>query len=154
MDTNSQGRISRRSFLVSTLTLSGALAGAGLASPIIRYAYPHVEQSPDPRVLIATTADLEPLADTIDFEYQETPCSLLQLENGDYSAVSRVCTHFGCIISWRDEEKDFFCPCHAGIFSPTGEVLGGPPPRPLATLRLEVNEGGEIWTTGWQPDAQ
>lgn len=36
----------------------------------------------------------------------------------------------------------------AGIFSPKAEVLGGPPPRPLPTLRVAV-EDEDIWVEGW-----
>jgi cytochrome b6-f complex iron-sulfur subunit len=150
MDPKPSSPISRRAFLVGAFSLSGSLAAAGLAAPIIRYAYPHVEAGVAARIVIAATEELEPLADAIDFDYQDTPCSLLQLEDGNYQALSRVCTHLGCIVSWRDEEKDFFCPCHAGVFSPTGEVLAGPPPRPLPALALEVKEG-QIWAVGWLP---
>lgn len=142
--------VSRRSFLVGALSLSGALAAVGLASPIIRFAYPTVRGEVAARVRVASTAELRPLVGVIDFEYQEVPCSLLQLEDGTYRALSRVCTHLGCIISWRPEERDFFCPCHAGVFSPEGEVLAGPPPRPLPPLALET-VGDEIWVLGWLP---
>lgn len=141
--------ISRRRFLVTGLGLTGALAAAGLIAPIVRYAFPKVKAQVSPRLRVATKAQLTPLEQVVDFEYQETPCTLLQLEDGSYKALSRVCTHLGCIIKWQPKEARFFCPCHAGIFSPTGQVLGGPPPRPLPTLKVAV-VGDEIWVEGWQ----
>jgi Rieske Fe-S protein len=27
-------------------------------------------------------------------------------------AVSRSCTHLGCILNYREAEKEFLCPCH------------------------------------------
>jgi Rieske Fe-S protein len=39
------------------------------------------------------------------------------------------------------EKKQFFCPCHRGQFDPkTGAVLGGPPPRPLDELKVQIRE--------------
>ncbi|MCZ7665292.1 MAG: Rieske 2Fe-2S domain-containing protein [Thermoleophilia bacterium] len=142
--------ITRRDFLVIGLGLTGALAAAGLVAPIVRYAFPKVRADVAARVLVASTSQLTPLGEVVDFEYQETPSTLLQLQDGTYVGLSRVCTHLGCIIKWEPDNTRFFCPCHAGIFSPTGEVLGGPPPRPLPTLKVAV-EGEDIWVEGWNP---
>ena len=51
------------------------------------------------------------------------------------------CTHLGCAYRWIEQEKEFFCPCHAGVFSLTGKVVSGPPPRPLDRYAYEVREG-------------
>lgn len=142
------GRMTRRSFLVWLLGLAGALGGAGLTAPIARFVYPATAEAAQPRIQVANTADLSPLQGIVEFEYQGTPCSLLQLEDGSYRALSRVCTHFGCIISWEPEDEHFRCPCHAGFFAPTGEVLSGPPPSPLPQLEVEI-DGKEIFVNGW-----
>ncbi|MBU2600926.1 MAG: ubiquinol-cytochrome c reductase iron-sulfur subunit [Actinobacteria bacterium] len=132
------------------LSLTGAFAAVGLLAPIVRYAFPRAKAEVAARVRVASTGQLTPLGDTVDFEYQETPCSLLQLEDGTYAGLSRVCTHLGCIITWEPDNTRFFCPCHAGVFSPTGEVLAGPPPSPLPALKVAV-QGEEIWVEGWSP---
>jgi menaquinol-cytochrome c reductase iron-sulfur subunit len=51
------------------------------------------------------------------------------------------CTHLGCAYRWEAQTKEFFCPCHAGVFSLTGKVVSGPPPRPLDIYAYEVREG-------------
>ncbi|HZK49654.1 MAG TPA: ubiquinol-cytochrome c reductase iron-sulfur subunit [Thermoleophilia bacterium] len=140
--------ITRRDFLVVSLGLMGTLAAAGLLAPIVRYAFPTVHANAATRVRVASTTELTPLGKVVDFEYQETPCTLLQLEDGTYQGLSRVCTHLGCIIKWQPDDTRFFCPCHAGVFSPTGQVLAGPPPSPLPTLKLSL-EGEDIWVEGW-----
>lgn len=140
--------LTRRDFLVYALSVSGALGATGLLAPIARYAFPTVKAEAAVRVRVASTTQLTPLDKVVDFDYQDVPCTVLQLEDGTYVALSRVCTHLGCIIKWEPEDTRFFCPCHAGIFSPTGEVLGGPPPRPLPTLKIAV-EGEDIWVEGW-----
>ncbi len=142
--------MTRRHFLVYGLGLTGVFAAAGLLAPIIRYAFPRARTEAAARVRVASARQLTPLSSAVDFEYQDTPCTLLQLQDGTYAGVSRVCTHLGCIITWESDNTRFFCPCHAGIFSPTGQVLGGPPPRPLPTLKIAV-QGEDIWVEGWNP---
>jgi len=37
------------------------------------------------------------------------------------------------------------CPCHSGAFNATtGEVIEGPPPRPLRSFPVEVR-GDDVW---------
>lgn len=62
-------------------------------------------------------------------------------------AMSGECTHLACPVHLA-KEKDansapLQCPCHGGKFSPTGEVLDGPPPRPLTRLPLELPADGK-----------
>ncbi len=62
-------------------------------------------------------------------------------ENGrDYSAMSNICTHLGCRVRWVEDQEQFFCPCHNAAFNKDGSVAFGPPPRPLETFELKVEE--------------
>jgi Rieske Fe-S protein len=47
-----------------------------------------------------------------------------------FSAVTAVCTHFGCTISGY-ENQTFVCPCHGSQFNAAGAVVRGPASRPL-----------------------
>ncbi len=62
----------------------------------------------------------------------------------EVTVFSPICTHLGCHYSWEAESKVFVCPCHASVFSPTGQVVGGPAPRGLDTLPSKI-EGDELW---------
>lgn len=64
-------------------------------------------------------------------------------EDGEtFRVYNGRCTHLGCNYSFEEEKKVFRCPCHTGFFAlKTGEVLGGPPPRPLDTLEVKVENG-------------
>jgi menaquinol-cytochrome c reductase iron-sulfur subunit len=45
--------------------------------------------------------------------------------------LSNKCTHLGCHVNWNADKGEYICPCHDAQFGANGEVLGGPPPRPL-----------------------
>ncbi len=49
-------------------------------------------------------------------------------------AVSRVCTHLGCLV--KAEADGFHCPCHGSRFALNGAVTKGPAPKALAWLSV------------------
>lgn len=64
-------------------------------------------------------------------------------EDGEtFTVYNGRCTHLGCNYFLDEEKKVFRCPCHTGFFDlKSGAVLGGPPPRPLDTLAVKVENG-------------
>ena len=64
-------------------------------------------------------------------------------EDGEtFTAFNGRCTHLGCGYSHDEEKGVFHCPCHHGLFDiKSGKVVGGPPPRPLDTLQVKVEDG-------------
>lgn len=60
---------------------------------------------------------------------------------GRFLVFSRVCTHLGCLVRWDEKKRHYHCPCHGGIFDEVGNVIAGPPPRPLERLRVKVENG-------------
>ncbi|MFC1512843.1 ubiquinol-cytochrome c reductase iron-sulfur subunit [Thermodesulfobacteriota bacterium] len=51
-------------------------------------------------------------------------------------AVSRKCTHLGCRLNYRENEKNLLCPCHQSRFSNQGRRLAGPAERNLQTFAV------------------
>ncbi|MCX6023718.1 MAG: Rieske (2Fe-2S) protein [Chloroflexi bacterium] len=65
--------------------------------------------------------------------------------DGQWSACSAVCTHMGCVLTFREEHTDLFCPCHGGQFNTDGSVKRGRSTlKSLPGLRVK-EEGGEIY---------
>jgi len=56
---------------------------------------------------------------------------LCRMEDGGFLALSSRCTHLGCSVPWKENEKRFACPCHGSSFDMTGCVVTSPAPRPL-----------------------
>lgn len=44
-------------------------------------------------------------------------------------------------MSWHADREMFISPCHNGLFIFDGEVLGGPPPRPLDQFQTRIESG-------------
>ncbi len=56
----------------------------------------------------------------------------------EFSVFSPKCPHLGCMVQWNDNVRQFFCPCHAGVFDAEGKNIAGPPPRPLDRFETKV----------------
>lgn len=62
----------------------------------------------------------------------------------DFVALSSVCPHLSCQVHWEPQNTRFFCPCHNGVFTPTGDPVSGPPAeagQALPRYPLEVERG-------------
>lgn len=60
--------------------------------------------------------------------------------NGELTAFSAVCTHLGCVVAFKASEKIFVCPCHGGQYDDEGNVIAGPPPKPLERLAVKIED--------------
>ena len=69
---------------------------------------------------------------------QELSVYVLTTDGRTYIAMSNICTHLGCRVRWIAEQDEFFCHCHNGQFDLNGNVIGGPPPRPLDRYDVKV----------------
>ncbi|MCL4501730.1 MAG: Rieske (2Fe-2S) protein [Deltaproteobacteria bacterium] len=72
-----------------------------------------------------------------------TPAIIVNAKGKGFLAFSRVCTHLGCLVKYYPEQQVFICPCHAGTFDLQGNVISGPPPKPLPKYSVRV-EGDNL----------
>lgn len=56
--------------------------------------------------------------------------------DGALHAVSAICTHQGCQVSFNPVERSWDCPCHGSRFGIDGQVLDGPAKKPLEKHHL------------------
>ncbi len=59
------------------------------------------------------------------------------------SAVNPTCTHWGCTVEWKADQKSFVCPCHDATFGADGKVIKGPATKPLPTYIAKI-EGDSV----------
>jgi quinol---cytochrome c reductase iron-sulfur subunit, bacillus type len=143
--------INRRDFLgIATFGIAG-LIGLGLGIPAIIYLIgPSLRKSDILNWLSlgpASKVELDsPTLYKISVEQQtgwisnvEEKSFYVFTENGrDYVALSNICTHLGCRVRWIEDRQEYVCPCHNGVFDKEGNVVSGPPPRPLDRFEVKV----------------
>jgi cytochrome b6-f complex iron-sulfur subunit len=129
--------LSRRAFLGCLLGGAAVLGLAGTAAPVVRYAFPVTDAAAAPKQEVGKLSEMK-AGEAVAFDYMDTPCALIVGQDGRPVAFSLVCTHLGCIVKWNSSTKEFFCPCHAGVFAQDGKVVSGPPSRALDRLNVIV----------------
>jgi len=63
-------------------------------------------------------------------------------DEGRLHAVSPICTHMGCQVTWNVAERSWDCPCHGSRFGFDGRVIQGPAVNDLP--RVETRSDGDI----------
>src|SRR5919198_115189 len=132
--------VTRRDYLRILVTVSGGLlaGAAGVAGGLFRR---HGAGTAAPKKV----ADRLGPGEAVAFRYPgaDDRALAIRLPGGQLVGYSAVCTHLACAVLWRREEGRLECPCHDGEFDPaTGEVVAGPPPRPLPKVVLREDDRG------------
>lgn len=131
--------VTRRDTLRFLVAGSGALVLASAALAVTGVIRPSVTQNLAPIALLNEV----PLNGSKVFDYpnQYAQGILVNLPDKGLVAYSDVCTHLSCAVLYQPENQQFHCPCHEGFFDAyTGNVLAGPPTRPLPIIELAVRE--------------
>lgn len=122
-------------------------AGLGLATlasffyPLYRYFSPQAGGAGAKQVVLSKK-DI-PIGEGKEIVYNDTPLIVINRPDKGFVALSRVCTHLGCLVEYQKDRKRLLCPCHAGTYDLMGNVTSGPPPKPLLQFPLKV-EGDSI----------
>jgi cytochrome b6-f complex iron-sulfur subunit len=72
---------------------------------------------------------------------ERQPFWVIRTSSEELIALSATCTHLRCILQWDKDSGRLVCPCHAGAFDLNGNVVAGPPPRPLQSLKVDTRGG-------------
>jgi Rieske Fe-S protein len=100
----------------------------------------------EPRPIVALAA--VPVGQTYLFRYpaEADPAILLRVNEREVVAFSQQCTHLGCVVYYQATENRWHCPCHEGNFATlSGDVISGPPTRPLGRINVEIRDDGNVW---------
>jgi menaquinol-cytochrome c reductase iron-sulfur subunit len=151
---------SRRTFFRYATLGIGAVIGAGLAVPFLRYLlYPvgrRVVSSPQdpvdigsadafpaggPPVRVALRAKTVRDGWTAKRDVVVGAAWVARTGDGELRAFSSVCPHLGCAVDFDGEAGRFKCPCHTSAFARDGARVGGPSKRGLDPLPVLVRDG-------------
>jgi cytochrome b6-f complex iron-sulfur subunit len=130
--------IGRREFLDYLIGGSFLITGLSILGSVVRYAFPPVAASSGEGgpVEVAAVAEITPGTGKI-LPFRDTSIVVVNAPDR-FVALSAVCTHAGCVVEYNPQTKQIDCPCHGGVFDLQGNVLAGPPPKPLPQFRVEV----------------
>ncbi len=133
----------RRQVLEAGLKLVGAVLGGFVLYPLARYLVPpRIPEAVTRRVVAAKKNELAP-GQAKTFPFGSQPGILIRTADGDFRALSAVCTHLGCTVQYKAGEKAIWCACHNGMYDLEGRNVSGPPPRPLERYVVHV-EGEDV----------
>mgnify|MGYP001029075457 FL=1 len=150
--------ISRRDFIKLATFGAGGVIGAAIGIPGIIYLVDPalgaagedawVSLGPLENFPVGGTPTLVTFVRSTENGWEKTSNSygvfVIRKSEEEVLVLSNRCTHLSCRVNWKEDKQAYLCPCHDAAFSLEGEVLGGPPPRPLDRYEgetVKVEEG-------------
>lgn len=145
-----EDEVTRREFVRYLVLASGGFAAANVG--VALWASLRTINHGEPRPIVALTQLPEGSAYLFTYPTGADPAILVHLRGGELRAFSQKCTHLGCVVFFQPQTQEMECPCHEGFFdASSGDVLSGPPQRPLGRIDVEVRDG-TVWALGTQPE--
>lgn len=150
-------KVTRRQFLNYSLMGVGSFMAAGMILPMGRFALDPLFQESSAGDMITTSVKIDDITEepvSVDFTFEQedgwyvsevTDFAWVYREGDEIIALSPVCKHLGCTVSWASDEANpdrFFCPCHNGLYEKNGANVPGTPPRgPLDMFEVGESDG-------------
>lgn len=152
--------INRRDFIKGTAAVIGGLITAAIGLPTIAYLIdPALKESAEEAWIPVGRLEDMPVGRPAPFSFtrvqvngwERTATShggfVLRKSDdpADLLILNSTCTHLACTVNWSENDQVYLCPCHDASFSRDGEVIDGPPPRPLDRFtEFRVTEDGVL----------
>ncbi len=135
-------QLSRRQLLgIAGVGAVGVGYAAGLAYPVYRYLADPAERAAAEAAVKEITlpkAEAPAPGQGKNVKFGIRPALLIHHEDNTWSCFIATCTHLGCTVAYKPEQKEIKCPCHNGVYDMhTGVPVSGPPPKPLTQLTVE-----------------
>ncbi|MDO8526596.1 MAG: ubiquinol-cytochrome c reductase iron-sulfur subunit [Deltaproteobacteria bacterium] len=149
-------QIDRRDFLKYSIWGLGLLAGASLFVPGAGYFLSPAWKEMTEDWILLGDADKIPVGEPTKLEFvqrrkdgwmtveKKRSAWILTQDGKSFTAFDPHCTHLGCPYRWDVSKQEFLCPCHNAVFGINGNVISGPPPRPLDRYATRM-EDGKLW---------
>lgn len=157
MSASDKNKIERRDFIKATTTMIGGVIGAVIAIPSIAYLIsPALEEVEDADEIALGPLEKYPVGIPTPFDFTRTRVNgwertatnyglfVYRKNENEVHVFCNICTHLGCKVTWHEDQKHYISPCHDGHFDIDGNVVSGPPPRPLDIYATRI-ENGELF---------
>jgi menaquinol-cytochrome c reductase iron-sulfur subunit len=158
MSDSNPHQVSRRDFIKGTAAVIGGLIGELIGIPSLAYLLsPAVKFQGESDAVIALGPLVNyPIGIPTRFDFTQTKVNgwertatnyglyVFKKSENEVRVFSDVCTHLGCRVTWHADQEHYISPCHDGHFDIVGNVVSGPPPRPLDEFVTKI-EGGELF---------
>lgn len=121
----------------------GGTTGALLASvlyPVLRFiSPPEAPEASTNQVEAGPTNDPEFLGRGFKIvRFGNEPVIVIRLSDNEFRAFAATCTHLDCIVEYQEGRSRIWCNCHNGEYSLRGQVVSGPPPKPLEPFQVDL----------------
>lgn len=146
--------VNRRDFIKTITAMVGGLIGITIGFPTIAYLLsPSLRKVDDESIVDLGMLENYPIGIPTRFEFTRTKVNgwertatnyglyVVRKSEREVRVFSDVCTHLGCRVTWRPDPKHYISPCHDGHFDIVGNVVSGPPPRPLDEFVTKIENG-------------
>ncbi len=126
----------RRQLLKTSLAFLGTTTLISFVYPASKFLVRPKSSVPDAPLTI-NKEDI-PVGTAKELVFNNTPLVIINRRGSGFIALSRVCTHLGCLVGYDKFNNKLVCPCHAGEFDLEGRVLSGPPTKSLTRYSLKI----------------
>ena len=134
----------RRTMLKTSFGILGTTTLVSFLYPLGKFLSPLPSKAGGQKVII-NKSEIPP-GSAKEITFNNAPCIVIHRRVEGFIALSRECTHLGCLVGWDKYKNELVCPCHAGVFNVEGQVVSGPAPRPLK--RIPIDAKAETITVG------
>ncbi len=129
--------ISRRKIIGYGWIAATAIAVGELMGGTLAFLWPKVKGKRTKNIFPAGRVDDFPVGKIRPFRKEKV---FINRTDKGFLAMSSICTHLRCVVRWTEPKNIFECPCHGAKFNAVGEVLEGPPPRPMDIYPIKIVE--------------
>lgn len=160
MSISSRKQLNRRDFIKAITAGVGGLIGALVGIPSVAYLLSPATQAQMEEDALIPLGQLEnyPIGIPTRFEFTRTKVNgwertatnyglyVVRRNESEVRVFSDICTHLGCRVTWHPDQGHYISPCHDGHFDVLGNVVSGPPPRPLDEFVTKIDNGNLLAT--------
>lgn len=134
----------------ATLALGSAVAGVGLGPSLAKPSKHWAQIGSLENLPVGEVTTLAVTYENPNGLYEEkvTTAVLVSRTQDEIVCFKADCPHLGCRVRWDEASGSFRCACHGGTFDRNGQVLAGPPPRPLDRYAHKIESGQLLLEVG------